>query len=84
MAEQHQARLEEMMNIKQAHETEIEELKEMMKNATISLEGKEEDLVEAHKKINQVHEELAAAKEAKVAAEGHAMGMGIELKNIRK
>ena len=84
MAAQHQARLEEMMNIKQEHENEIEELKEMMKTASQSLEGKEEDLVEAHKKLNQVHEELAVAKEAKVAAEGHAMGMVIELKNIKK
>jgi DNA mismatch repair ATPase MutS len=42
MAAQHQARLDEMMNIKQQHETEIDELRETVRNATRSLEGKEE------------------------------------------
>ena len=34
--------------------------------------------------VSALHEELLAAKEAKVAAEGSAMGLGIELKNTQR
>jgi hypothetical protein len=84
MAQQHEARLEEMLSIKQQNETEINQLKALLEQSTASLEAKEEDVVAAHKQLSEVHEELNAAKEAKVAAEASAMGLGIELKNVTK
>lgn len=84
MAQQHKARLEEMLSIKQQNETEINQLKALLEQSTASLEAKEEDVAAAHKQLSEVHEELNAAKEAKVAAEASAMGLGIELKNVTK
>ena len=84
MAQQHKERLDGLMDERAAREQECAELKELLAAANASTEHKEEELTRVTQEISQLHEDLSAAKEAKVAAEGSAMGIGIELKNAQR
>ena len=83
-AAQHAARLETMMNEREKNLAELARLESDLEFANTSVEAKEEDVVAIQAEVTSLHAELTAAREAKVAAEGSAMGLGIELKTVQR